>query len=94
MSKLVPKVVHHLAQYVFRHMSKENAWELNVDQDRVVAAIETTIQANLKEEETLNAEAKRLLEAQLAKMKGATIDEHKAFLLIKRQLAKQKGMVL
>lgn len=92
--KLKPKVIHQLAQYVVEHMSQSEAWTLTVEQGKVVQAIEKIIEKNLHEEEMLDAQAKALLAAQLAKMKDSTIDERKAFQLIKKQLAKQKGMVL
>lgn len=92
--KLKPKVIHELAQFVFRQMSQEGRWTVKGDEGHITQAIQGVIEHNLKEEEELGREAKKLLEAQLAKARDVSIDEHKALQLIKKQLAKQKGMVL
>lgn len=92
--KLKPKVIHELAQYVFREMSRDEKWSVKAEEGRIEQAIAEEIEKNLKAEEALDREAKGLLEAQLAKVPGATIDTHKALGMIKKQLAKQKGFVL
>lgn len=92
--KLKPKVIHQLAQHVTERLSASGAWTLETDEGRVVKTIETLITANMAQEESIEKEAKRLLDAQLAKLSGTSIDEHKAFQMIKRELAKKKGVVL
>jgi len=93
--KLKPKVIHQLSQYVVDHLLQSEAWTLSADRGKVVQAIEKIIDANIKEEDALDREAKKLLDTQLAKLgDAAAIDEHKAFGLIKKQLAKQKKVVL
>ncbi len=49
--------------------------------------------ANLKEEELIDEEAKKILEASLQDS-DPTLDRQKMFLMIKRKLAKDKGFIL
>ncbi len=93
--KLKPKVIHQLAQFVFSHMAAKAAWHIKADQGRMIQAIEGAIIDNLHDEEALDKEAKALLNQQMAKLpRGTEIDSHKAFHLIKRELAKKKKVVL
>lgn len=92
--KLKPKVIHELAQFVFRQMSKEGRWTVKGDEGHITQAIQEVIEKNLKAEEDLEREARKLLDAELAKARDVSIDQHKALQMIKKQLAKQKGIVL
>ena len=54
---------------------------------------EETFRQNFEEEEKINTMARKLLDQNKAKL-GLTIDEEKAFNMIKKQLAKEKNFVL
>lgn len=55
--------------------------------------IQALLEASIAEERALEEEAHRLLHQQLKKT-GAQIDESRAFQMIKKELAKKKGVVL
>jgi len=60
--------------------------------EEIASLISGIFHQNFDEEFKLNDEAKRLLEKNKAKI--VNIDEEKAFSMIKKQLAKEKGFVL
>lgn len=58
-----------------------------------VAAIVTTLRKNLDQEQSLDADAKALLEAHL-KQAPPGIDRQRLFLMIKKKLADERGIPL
>ncbi len=66
---------------------------LLVAEDAALGRISSILNANMEAERELEDEAHKLLDKN-RKLMGAEIDEQKAFMLIKRQLAKQKNFVL
>lgn len=64
------------------------------DRKALVASLERVITDELSVEDRINAEAKELMckyEAEIAK---GRMDEHQVFLMIKKQLVKEKGVIL
>lgn len=67
--------------------------QLKASPDAVSNRIISVLSENMDMERRLDDEAHKLLEKN-RKMMGMDIDEQKAFFMIKKQLAKQKGFVL
>jgi hypothetical protein len=66
---------------------------LSASDDVALAKIQFLISQNMDEERAIEDEAHRLLEKNRRAFAG-DIDEQKAFQLIKKQIAKQKGFTL
>ncbi len=66
---------------------------LLASEEAVLGRISGFLNANMEAERELEDEAHKLLDKN-RKIMGQDIDEQKAFMLIKRQLAKQKNFVL
>lgn len=66
---------------------------LLASEEAVLGRISGMLNANMDTERALEDEAHKLLDKN-RKMMGADLDEQKAFMLIKRQLAKQRNFVL
>jgi hypothetical protein len=66
---------------------------LAVPEEAVLGRITSLLTANMEAERAIEDEAHRLLDKN-RKIMGADIDEQKALMRIKRQLAKQRNFVL
>lgn len=66
---------------------------LKKSEPEVLKKMEEIFTADLKVEDALNQEVERLLEAYTAKL-GDKIDRQKMFLMIKKQLIKDRGLVI
>lgn len=60
----------------------------------LAASLERVITDELSVEDRLNAEAKELLRKYEAEIARGHMDEHQVFLMIKKQLVKEKGVIL
>lgn len=67
--------------------------ELKESLEQACARIALLLTQNMEMERSLDAEAQKLLDSHRKQM-GMGFDEQKAFMMIKKQLAKQKGFVL
>lgn len=85
--------VESLAKHIFKQLESQKLVLFQASQEEAVAQIASLFRKNIEEEIQLEEEARRLLEQNRNKL-GLQIDEEKAFLMIKRQLAKEKNFVL
>ena len=60
----------------------------------LAASLERVILDELSVEDRINAEAKELLRKYEAEIAKGHMDEHQVFLMIKKQLVKEKGVIL
>lgn len=83
--------IEKISRVVCAHFMAEH--NLLVAEEAALGRISSLLTANMEAERSLEDEAHKLLDKN-RKIMGADIDEQKAFMLIKRQLAKQKNFVL
>lgn len=88
--------IEGFAKVVAKALHADPDFELNEPQAQIREHIVSIIKANMDMERRLDEEADKLLQRQLqaAGAAAASIDNHKARQLIKKELAKQKGFVL
>lgn len=82
-----------LAKHIFKRLQSKNLATFTQTDEEIILKLAETLEKNFEEEEGLNTQARKLLEQNKAKL-GLTIDEEKAFNMIKKQLAKDKNFVL
>ena len=82
-----------LAKHIFKRLQSKNLATFSKTEEEIVLKFEETFRQNFEEEEKINTMARKLLDQNKAKL-GLTIDEEKAFNMIKKQLAKEKNFVL
>lgn len=82
-----------LAKHIFQELESQKLAVFQNTADEIVALIAEVFRKNIEAEEKLNEEARKLLEQNRAKL-GLQIDEERAFLMIKKQLAKERNFVL
>jgi hypothetical protein len=68
--------------------------ELAGERRALAASLERVITDELSVEDRINAEAKELMRKYEAEIARGHMDEHQVFLMIKKQLVKEKGAIL
>jgi hypothetical protein len=64
------------------------------DRKALAASLERIITDELSVEDRINVEAKELMRKYEAEIAQGHMDEHQVFLMIKKQLVKEKGVIL
>lgn len=85
--------VEALAKHIFKQLESQKLASFQKTPEETIALVVSVFDKNMEEEEKLNEAARKLLEQNKKKI-GLNIDEERAFLMIKKQLAKEKGFVL
>ncbi len=86
--------VKHLCQKVLLTLRAKQLIILKKPESAVLAKMEEIFMKDLKVEQDIDREAKRLLEQLEAKGGTGNIDRQKMFLLIKKQLIKDRNAVI
>ena len=64
------------------------------DRKTLIGSLERAITDELSVEDRINAEAKELMRKYEAEIANGHLNEHQVFLMIKKQLVKEKGAIL
>ncbi len=83
----------YLARFVIGFLHKKEGVDFHGKEEVLAQSIVQVLEKNFEEEEQISEQARKLLEANRAKV-GMNIDEDKALSMIRKQLAKEKGFVL
>lgn len=83
-----------LAQSVVDQLTEQKAVRLEVPRAEMIASLEQIITGELMIEDRLDDEVRRILETYRSQIERGQVDERKMFLMIKRQLAKERGIIL
>lgn len=82
-----------VSQKILQTLTTRQLVILKKSEPEVLKKMEEIFLADLKVEDDINREAEKILEAYAAKM-GDKIDRQKMFLMIKKQLIKDKNVVV
>ena len=91
--KIRQEQVERVCRLVLEGLKQKKLITFKVPEMKVYEKLVHTFQANLKEEEHIDEEAKGILEERLENS-DPNLDRQKMFLLIKRKLAQDKGFIL
>ncbi|MBY0371598.1 DUF507 family protein [bacterium] len=91
--RLKPFQIQMVSQKILQTLKTRQLVILKKSEPEVLKKMEEIFTADLKIEDALNIEAEKLLEAYTAKM-GDKIDRQKMFQMIKKQLIKDRGLVI
>lgn len=83
-----------LANSIVERLSQTQAIEPRGPKGELTAEVERIITEELMLEDRLDAEVRQILKTHVADMEKSQVDERKMFLMIKRQLAKERGVIL
>jgi len=90
--KIKPEQADRLADRLLKNCRAKDLIILKTDEGTVRKRIGEIITQNFREEEAIEAEARKMLDSHAGQTK--TMDQHKMFLLIKKKLAEKKGFIL
>lgn len=91
--RLKPAQVNHICQKILVDLRNNKLMILKKSDVEVLAKMESIFIADLKVEDDINREAQRLLDQYAAQM-GDKFDREKMFSLIKKQLIKDKKVII
>ena len=88
-----PSLSHYLAHLVFEEWKKLNQVEWKVSEEKVASAVHQVLLEDLQKEKDLEKEVHQMLD-ELEKIHPGEFERYKMYPLLKKKLAKQKGVIL
>ena len=92
--KLRRDYIDFISNQLVEHLVKKGYLQLVADAKTVQARISQTIIDDLKVEDELDAEVRKILEGYTQQMRQQHIEYHEMFQRIKRELVKKRNLVL
>jgi hypothetical protein len=83
-----------LAQTLIDQLTEQHAIRLEASKAETISSLEQIITEELMIEDRLDAEVRKILETYRVQIERGQVDERKMFLMIKKQLAKERGIIL
>jgi hypothetical protein len=83
-----------LAQTLIDQLTEQKAIRLETSKAETISSLEQLITEELMIEDRLDAEVRQILETYRVQIEKGQVDERKMFLMIKKQLAKDRGIIL
>jgi hypothetical protein len=92
--KLKREEIAKIAGLILTDLKSKSLIILRVPEEKIRTRIEAVILKNLEEEVAIEEEVKRLMEQHRDQIASGSIDSQKAFMMIKKQVAKEKKFIL
>ena len=92
--RLGKKIIDHVAKTVTESLLEKKLLTLDISSAEVTAEISRLITADLAVEDRLNDEVKEILRAHSREMDRSNVDYAQMFTMVKRQLVKERGLIL
>jgi hypothetical protein len=92
--KLSPERVAGLANLLLEKLIAARMLEPVMERKALAASLEQVMTEELRVEDRINAEAKELLRKYETEIAKGQVNEHQLFLMIKKQLVKEKDVIL
>lgn len=86
--------IKKLAALILKHLRESGTATFRVPENQVEEKIGQIVFNNLDEEAKIEETAKKLMEQHRAQMTSGAIDPQKAYMMIKKQVAKERKFVL
>lgn len=92
--KLKEEHIDKIANLVLRRLEEKNLIQLRASTSDFLEKVKSVIKSNLSEETNLEDEARKLLDQYRPQIQAGLLDETRALNMIKKQLAKERDIVL
>ena len=92
--RLRKKMIDHVAKTVTDRLLEQELLTVEGARETVMAEVGRLITADLMVEDRLNEEVKELLRAHTAEIERGNIDYARMFTMVKRQLVRERGLIL
>ncbi|MBI1909805.1 MAG: DUF507 family protein [Deltaproteobacteria bacterium] len=91
--KLKKEQIHRIAALVTRRL-KEKGVVFKVSEEKILAKADAVVLKNMDEEEAIDQQVRKYLEKYQTEISRGQVDPQKMFLMIKKQIAKEKNFIL
>ena len=92
--KLSKERIAHIAESLAQRLTQQKLVALSGSRHALVETLGHAITDELSVEDKLNAEVRTLMKKYEAEIEKGQVDYQKMFLLVKKQLAKERGVIL
>ena len=92
--KLSRELVAHLAASLMQRLQQQGHLEVTGSPKALVESLDHVITEELSVEDRLNAEVRTLMKRYEAEIERGQVDYQKMFLMVKKQLVKDRGVIL
>lgn len=92
--KLSKERIAHLAESLVRRLTQHNLVALAGSHQALVETLRHAITEELSVEDRLNAEVRALMKKYEAEIEKGHVDYQKMFQMVKKQLVKERGIIL
>jgi hypothetical protein len=92
--KLSKERIVHIAESLAQRLTQQKLVALSGSHHALVETLGHAITDELSVEDKLNAEARILMKKYEAEIEKGQVDYQKMFLMVKKQLAKERGVIL
>ncbi len=86
--------IKKIADLILRNLKQKNLVTLRKKEFQVLEAIIKVINDDLHAESKLDADARKMMDQYRKQIDAGQVDEQKMFLMIKKQLAKERKIIL
>jgi len=94
MMRLTKERIHQIANSLAEHLFSGEMLSVTFSKNQLGTKIERMITDELMIEDRLNDEVRELLKAYESQIEKGQVDYQKMFQMVKRQLAKERGIIL
>lgn len=92
--RLHPEQIQKISKMVLKKIKGSEHVTFKVSEEKILEKIAGVITKNMHEESKLDEEAQKKMDQFRSQIKSGDLDEHRAFQMIKKQLAKEKKFIL
>ncbi len=92
--KLSKERIAHMAESLAQRLTQQKMVELAGSHQALVETLGRAITEELSVEDKLNADVRTLMKKYEAEIEKGQVDYQKMFLMVKKQLAKDRGVIL
>jgi hypothetical protein len=92
--KLKPDEIRRIAGQILKGLKERGTATFQAPEEKVQERVEGVILKNLEEEAAIEEEVKKIMEQYRSQIASGSIDPQKAYMMIKKQVAKERKFVL
>ena len=92
--RLKREEISKIAHLIFKNLKERTLITPRVSENKIVYKIEAVVLKNLEQEAAIEEEVKKIMEQYKAQISTGTIDPQKAYMMIKKQVAKERKFIL
>ena len=92
--KMPEKMMEHLCQRVLEHLKTKQLVKCKVPEPQVLARMVAAMKQDLAKDAALDAEVRKMLEQYRDKIDRGEIDEQKMYQMIRKQIIKERKLVI